>query len=178
MKEFVLGLTLLRIILSPLIFIFSVFLETNWLALAFFLIAAATDYYDGYLARKYNVESRLGAILDPIADKVLLVFAIFSVVLFTENDYVALIGAFILGREFWVSALREFASKTQQHKATKVTFIAKTKTSFQFIALGMYFFAEAANLPLISFLANFFLFLAMMFAYKSALEYTQNLINK
>jgi cardiolipin synthase len=85
MKNFVLGLTLLRLILSPIIFILIVFFESYWLALIFFLIAATTDYYDGLLARKYNVESKLGAILDPIADKVLVVFMIITVVVLTQN---------------------------------------------------------------------------------------------
>jgi len=174
MKNFVLGLTLLRFILSPIIFILIVFFESYWLALISFLIAATTDYYDGLLARKFNVESKLGAILDPIADKVLVVFTIITVVVLTQNLFVAFMGALILGREFWVNALRELASKTQNSNATNVTFIAKTKTTFQFIALGMFILGEAANLAMISFLANFIFFLALLFAYKSAIDYTKN----
>lgn len=178
MKNFVLGLTLLRIILSPLIFILIVFFESYWFAMTAFLIAASTDYYDGLLARKYNVESKLGAILDPIADKVLVVFTIIAVVVLTQNLFVAFMGALILGREFWVSALRELASKTQKSNRTQVTFLAKAKTTFQFLALAMFILGEAANLAIISFLASFIFFLALLLAYKSAIDYTQNFYRK
>jgi CDP-diacylglycerol--glycerol-3-phosphate 3-phosphatidyltransferase len=178
MKEFVLGLTLLRIILSPLIFIFAIFLESYWSALAAFLFAAITDYYDGLLARKYGVESRLGAILDPIADKVLIVFTIISVIVLTQNSFVAFMGALIIGREFWVSSLRELVGQSQNPNRMRVTFIAKTKTTFQFIALGMYILGEAADLAIISFLANFTFFLSALLAYKSAIDYTENVFRK
>jgi len=178
MKEFVLGLTLLRIILSPLIFIFIVSLQSYWLALAAFLLAALTDYYDGLLARNYNVESRLGAILDPIADKVLIVFTIISVIVLTQSSFVAFMGALIIGREFWVSALRELVGKTQDSNTMRVTFIAKTKTTFQFIALGMYILGEAADLAMVDFLANFIFFLALLLTYKSAIDYTKNVLKK
>ena len=178
MKNFVLGLTLLRFILSPLIFILIIFFESYWLALISFLIAATTDYYDGLLARKYNVESKLGAILDPIADKVLVVFTIITVVVLTKNLFVAFMGALIIGREFWVSALRELSSKTQKSNRTQVTFLAKTKTTFQFLALAMFILGEAANLAIISFLASFIFFLALLLAYKSAIDYTQNVFRK
>ena len=120
------------------------------------------------------MESRLGAILDPIGDKLLVLFAIITVVVFTQDIYVALMGAFILAREFWVSALREYASAQNNSKATTVTFIAKTKTTVQFIALSMYFLGSAADLALMTFLASFVLFIAVLLALKSAIDYTQN----
>ena len=174
MQKLVLSLTLFRILAAPFIFISAIFLENYWLAFWLFNIAALTDYFDGKLARTYQVESRLGAILDPIGDKLLVLFAIITVVVFTQDIYVALMGAFILAREFWVSALREYASAQNNSKATTVTFMAKTKTTVQFIALSMYFLGSAADLALMTFLASFVLFIAVLLALKSAIDYTQN----
>lgn len=174
MKSLVTGLTISRILLAPLIFILTVFFENFWAALILFMSAALTDYLDGKLARRYRVQSKLGEILDPIADKVLIVFVILSVIIITKDGIIALMGAFILAREFWVSALREFTRSNNNSSTTKVTFLAKTKTTTQFIALSMYFFAAAADLALVSFIANFVLFIAILLAYKSALNYNQN----
>ena len=174
MQKLVLSLTLFRILAAPFIFISAIFLENYWLAFWLFNIAALTDYFDGKLARTYQVESRLGAILDPIGDKLLVLFAIITVIVFTQDIYVALMGAFILAREFWVSALREYASAQNNSKATTVTFMAKTRTTVQFIALSMYFLGSAADLALMTFLASFVLFIAVLLALKSAIDYTQN----
>jgi len=176
MQKLVLSLTLFRILAAPFIFISAIFLENYWLAFWLFNIAALTDYFDGKLARTYQVESKLGAILDPIGDKLLVLFAIITIVVFTQDIFVALMGAFILAREFWVSALREYASSQQNSKATKVTFIAKTKTTVQFIALSMYFLGSAADLALMTFLASFMLFIAVLLATKSAIDYSSNVI--
>ena len=107
-----------------------------------------------------------------------MVFTIITVVVLTQNLFVAFMGALILGREFWVSALRELASKTQKSNRTQVTFLAKAKTTFQFLALAMFILGEAANLAIISFLASFIFFLALLLAYKSAIDYTQNFYRK
>ncbi|MEL0114704.1 MAG: CDP-alcohol phosphatidyltransferase family protein [Gammaproteobacteria bacterium] len=173
MQSLVLGLTLFRIFASPVIFIAAIFFSNYWLSFWFFNLAALTDYFDGSLARKYRVESKLGAILDPIGDKLLVLFSIITIILITQNSYIALMGGLILSREFWVSALREYSSAQHNSQATRVTFIAKTKTTFQFISLGMFFLGEAADLALISFIASFFLLIALFLGYKSLVDYTQ-----
>ena len=174
MQSIVLGLTLFRIAIAPFIFIFAIFLENYWTAFWLFNLAALTDYLDGKLARDFDVESRLGAILDPIGDKLLVLFAIISVLVFTQDIYVALMCAFLLAREFWVSALREFSSANNIPQSTAVTFIAKTKTTFQFIAISLYLLGAALNLALVIFIANFTLFIALLLAYKSVINYTLN----
>ena len=85
MQKLVLSLTLFRILAAPFIFISAIFLENYWLAFWLFNFAALTDYFDGKLARTYQVESRLGAILDPIGDKLLVLFAIITVIVFTQD---------------------------------------------------------------------------------------------
>ena len=172
MQRLVLSLTLFRILAAPFIFISAIFLENYWLAFWLFNIAALTDYFDGKLARTYQVESSLGAILDPIGDKLLALFAIITVVVFTQDIYVALMGAFILAREFWVSALREYSSAQNISNKTLVTKIAKVKTTFQFIAFSLFFFGAAFNLAIITFIANFVLFIALLLTYKSAIDYS------
>ena len=174
MQSFVLSLTIFRILAAPIVFIAAIFLENNWLAFCLFNLAALTDYFDGKLARDFRVESSLGAILDPIGDKLLLMFAIISVIVFTQDIYVALMSTFILARELWVSGLREYSSAQGIVSATKVTFVDKTKTAVQFIAISMFFLGAATELAFVSFLASFALLLAIFLAYKSAIDYTFN----
>lgn len=99
-----------------------------------FIVAAVTDFFDGYLARKWNVVSMTGAILDPIADKVLVCGGIVGLCTITQSPHVLITGGVILFREFAVSALREVLAP----KGIKlpVTFLAKTKTTLQLVALA------------------------------------------
>ena len=177
MQTIILSLTLFRIIAAPFIFFFAIFEESYWVTFWLFNAAASTDYLDGKLARHFNVESRLGAILDPIGDKMLVLFALITVIVFTENIYLAFIVTLILAREFWVSALREYNGSNDLLVLTKVTFIAKVKTTFQFVAISMYFLGAALGNALIIFLANFILLLSALLSIKSAIEYTLNSIN-
>lgn len=105
------------------------------LALVAFVVAAVTDFLDGWLARKYGVESTLGAILDPIADKILVCGAIVGLLALGARD-LALPGGLILFREFAVSALREVLAP--RGLKLPVTFLAKTKTTVQLVALAAY----------------------------------------
>ena len=173
MKKFVNSLTVFRLLASPLIFISLIYLDFKTLALILFLTAAATDYFDGILARSFDAESRFGEILDPIADKVLLVASLITIILYFESVYVGLISLFLISREFWVSALRIASSSNGGDLSLKVTFLAKLKTTTQFIALSLYFFykPESSNRVLLS---DFILFLSLGFSLKTALDYTKS----
>ena len=103
----------------------------------FFVAAAVTDFFDGWLARKLKAESLLGAILDPIADKVLIAGAIVGLVA-SGDVAVALPGGLILFREFSVSALRE--TLAPKGLRLPVTMLAKWKTTVQLIALAALMF--------------------------------------
>ena len=102
-----------------------------------FIVAAVTDFFDGWLARKLDATSTLGAILDPIADKVLVAGMIVAISA-TGHWIVALAGGLILFREFAVSAMREVLAP----KGLKlpVTLLAKWKTTLQLVALTAQFF--------------------------------------
>ncbi len=110
MKNFIMLLTYLRIFFGPLIFILSVFFEMYLVSLIIFIICSISDFLDGYLARKFNQESSLGKLLDPIADKILLCSTILAIILITNDYFIGLMGVIILIREFWVSGLREYTA--------------------------------------------------------------------
>ena len=122
-----------------------------------FVIAASTDWIDGYLARKWNSTTRWGAILDPIADKILVTGAILGVLTSGTVQQIIIPCGLILFREFAVSALRE----TMAGRITlPVTLAAKWKTTLQMVALGCQLFArnwDGFGLPF-DYLAHFQLF--------------------
>lgn len=130
-------LTLLRIALIPAIVVLF-FIETNaalWLAFAAYIVAAVTDYIDGYLARKWNQESDFGRAMDPIADKMLVCAVIFMLIAIRHIEGWALVAALlILLREILVSGLRE--AMAPQGVTMPVSKLAKWKTAVQMIALG------------------------------------------
>jgi cardiolipin synthase len=145
-------LTVLRLILSLAMFVAMAEIGTGlsdgtmapdmgvWLgrfAFAAFVVAAVTDFFDGWLARRWGVVSLTGAILDPIADKILVCGAILGL-LAIRVPGVLLSGGVILFREFAVSALREVLAP--RGIKLPVTFLAKTKTALQLVALGALMF--------------------------------------
>jgi CDP-diacylglycerol--glycerol-3-phosphate 3-phosphatidyltransferase len=103
-------------------------------AFAAFVIAAITDFFDGWLARRFNATSVWGSILDPIADKVLVCAVILGLLVVAPNPVVAVPAALILFREFAVSALREVTAA--RGLKLPVTLLAKWKTTLQLLALG------------------------------------------
>lgn len=108
----------------------------RWLALGIYVLAAITDFFDGYLARLWQQQSALGRMLDPIADKVLVsvVLLVLSAdgILFGGHMWAAII---ILAREVLVSGLREFLGELRV--SVPVTRIAKWKTTVQLLAIGL-----------------------------------------
>lgn len=104
-----------------------------------FVIAASTDWFDGWLARRWNAETRWGAILDPIADKVLVTGAILGVLTSGSVPQIIIPCGLILFREFAVSALRETMAGRID---LPVTLAAKWKTTLQLVALGCQLFAR------------------------------------
>ncbi len=134
-------LTIFRLIAAPgvaLIFFLMPHPYSDWLALCLFVGAAITDWLDGYLARLWKQHSRFGAMLDPIADKAMVVIALATLMgLFGFNTWMIIPVAAILFREVFVSGLREYLGNTAG--TLQVTKLAKWKTTVQMIAIAVLF---------------------------------------
>lgn len=112
--------------------------EQNMIATVMFVVFAATDWLDGYLARKLNQTSSFGAFLDPVADKFLVCAALLVLVHLQRADvFVALI---IIGREIAISALREWMALIGATKSVAVHMLGKVKTTVQMIAIPFLLF--------------------------------------
>ena len=144
------------------------------LSLILFFVAGITDYFDGYLARKYNAISQLGEILDPIADKILILFVLFGLAINLSSYLVGFIGAIIITREIWVGALRDFNARQNKSHITKVTFIAKMKTTIQFITISVYLLGLSLNYMLLIVLADILLVMAMIITLYTGYIYTRS----
>jgi CDP-diacylglycerol--glycerol-3-phosphate 3-phosphatidyltransferase len=167
-------LTLSRILLAALVFILLMSPDKYLLALLLFFLAGLTDYFDGYLARKYDAVSKLGEILDPIADKILILFVLFGLAINLSSYLIGFIGAIIISREIWVGALRDLNARNGNSDATKVTFLAKIKTTVQLSTLSIYLFGLAINNMLVIIIADIFLFISLFITVYTGFIYTIN----
>ena len=172
MNYFIQFLTYFRIIIAPVIFILITLYNFYGWALLLFFLASISDYWDGFLARKYNLESIIGAVLDPIADKILVTFLILALSLELSSLFIGLMGGLMLAREFWIGALRDFNARNNNHQATRVTFLAKTKTTIQFFTFSLYLFGLSIDSAMLIFISSFFLFLALIITLQTGLSYT------
>ena len=134
-------LTVMRLVAAPGIVIMFLYFSrplADWIALVLFLVAAVSDWFDGYLARKWNQESKFGEMLDPIADKAMVIIALLIITGFSGmNSWILLPSAIIMFREVFVSGLREFLGKSAG--LLTVTKLAKWKTALQMIAIATLF---------------------------------------
>ena len=127
-------LTLLRLIAAPgvaVMFLYFTRPYADALAMVLFIAAAVTDWFDGYLARAWGQETKLGAMLDPIADKAMVVIALMVIVAFSSwSPWLVLPATVILFREVFVSGLREYLGDVR---------LAKWKTTTQMVAIAVLF---------------------------------------
>ena len=172
MNYFIQLLTYFRILIAPIIFILITIYDYYGSALFLFFLASISDYYDGFLARRYDLESIIGAILDPIADKILVTFLILALSIELSSIFIGIVGGIILLREFWVGGLRELNASNQNINATKVSFIAKIKTTAQFIAFTGFLTGLFLNSAFLLFISNFLLFFALILGLQSGILYT------
>ena len=172
MTTFINLLTLSRMLFGALIFILLMSPENYLLAFILFFIAGVTDYFDGYLARKYNSVSELGEILDPIADKILIVFVLFGLAVNLSSYLIGFIGALIITREIWVGALRDFNARNNKSDATKVTFLAKIKTTMQLFTISIYLLGLTLNNMLLVVVGDIFLFISLFITLYTGFLYT------
>jgi CDP-diacylglycerol--glycerol-3-phosphate 3-phosphatidyltransferase len=134
-------LTLLRLLAAPGVAVMFLYFHrpwADWFALALFVGAAITDWFDGYLARLWKQESKFGAMMDPIADKAMVLIAIMVITGYNGmNPWLILPATVIMFREVFVSGLREFLGA--KAGLLKVTKLAKWKTTAQMVAIATLF---------------------------------------
>jgi CDP-diacylglycerol--glycerol-3-phosphate 3-phosphatidyltransferase len=164
--------------LGAFIFILLTRTEMYWIAFVLFFIASITDYFDGYLARKYNHVSQIGEILDPIADKILIVFLLFAISVNLTSYYIAFVSALIITREIWVGALRDFNARQNKSDSTKVTLLAKIKTTIQLFTISTYLLGLGMNNMLILLIADMLLFLSLIITIYTGFIYSLNTFKK
>ncbi len=131
-------LTIIRVALIPVMILFF-YLPFEWsrfMACWVFVLAGITDFFDGYFARKYKSESKLGAFLDPVADKLTVTTAL--IILLQDHPTVLMMiaTAVIIGREITISALREWMAEIGSRGVVNVALVGKIKTVFQMSAIG------------------------------------------
>jgi CDP-diacylglycerol--glycerol-3-phosphate 3-phosphatidyltransferase len=144
------------------------------MALILFFIASITDYFDGYLARKYNAVSEIGEILDPIADKILILFVLFGLAINLSSYLIGFIGALIITREIWVGALRDLNARGGKSDATKVTFLAKIKTTIQLLTISIYLLGLTINNMFLIVIGDIFLLISLFITLYTGYIYTLN----
>ena len=137
-------LTLSRIFIAIIIFNLLMLEDYYLLAFILFFIAGLTDYFDGFLARKYNASSQIGEILDPIADKIIVATALILLVMDgTIRHYEVIAAIIILTREILISGLREFLAKGKIK--LPVSNLAKLKTVLQMVSIALLLSGETGN---------------------------------
>jgi len=148
MKNFPNILTIFRIISLPflILMILSSDQKFNFYGALLFIAISASDFFDGYLARKMSIESSFGKMLDPIADKLFIISVIICLMINGTITHLSLIPGFlIIFREIFVSGLREYYSSANSSVAINVSSLGKIKTAIQMLSL---FFILIASLSL------------------------------
>tara|TARA_Y100001954_G_scaffold138035_1_gene147126 strand:+ start:28 stop:624 length:597 start_codon:yes stop_codon:yes gene_type:complete len=178
------ALTIFRVILTPffIYLLFSSSTYSNFYALIIFILASVTDAFDGYYARKYNIETEFGNFLDPLADKILVSSAFIS---FYFLDLIELwMVVVILSRDFFITCLRIVMKKNGQ--SLKTSRIAKSKTAVQLILIIfilIFLALEKMEASIFSLLGNIILeynivykatFIVSIFTFYTGFRYFQN----
>jgi CDP-diacylglycerol--glycerol-3-phosphate 3-phosphatidyltransferase len=132
-------LTMMRVAVIPVVL---ALFYVDWpyarqIATVLYTAAGITDWLDGWLARRWNQESKFGAFLDPVADKLLVAVCLVMLLNDDPGGVLAVIVAVIIGREITISALREWMAELGQRTSVAVSWIGKWKTGFQMTAIGM-----------------------------------------
>ncbi len=138
------NLTLLRIALIPLLTVifYLPWAYSNLVCTMIFVFAGFTDWLDGYLARKMQLETPFGAFLDPVADKLMVAMVLVLIVQQQASPYLAIPAAIIIGREITIASLREWMAEIGQRAHVKVSQLGKWKTTAQMLAIGMLLYRD------------------------------------
>jgi CDP-diacylglycerol--glycerol-3-phosphate 3-phosphatidyltransferase len=146
----------------------------NLLATVFFIAAAITDWFDGYLARALNQTSAFGAFLDPVADKLMVAAALIVLVQLGRLD--ALVAVIIIGREITISALREWMARVGESASVAVAYVGKLKTAAQMIAIPMLLFGDTLWSINVSLIGSILIYVAAVLTLWSMVYYLHRAI--
>ena len=137
-------ITLIRILMIPIfIIVYYLPLELNHIISAIiFAVAALTDWVDGFIARKYDMVTKFGEFLDPLADKLIVVAALALLLEVYATPWFAIPAILIIGRELVISGLREWMAKIGLSNKVKVSMIGKVKTWVQMSAIAVLLIAS------------------------------------
>lgn len=180
-------LTLGRIVVLPF-FVLVFYLPTLWghtAAATIFLIAGITDWLDGYLARRLHQSTKLGAFLDPVADKIIVCIALVMIVGEPQFQFLSLHStvisipiaaltipaAIIVTREIIVSALREWMAELGKRTSVAVSYLGKIKTTIQMLALIVLLYCDSTTPPLIVIAGYILLYIAAILTIWSMVIY-------
>ena len=159
------------LLIIPVIYLTSLEqIEFNFLALICFLLAGLTDYLDGYVARKTNTESSLGALLDLLADKLLVCLTLVWLVTLNNSLIFVIPVLIIVLRELTISSIRQYIVEIDGTNNLEVSYVGKSKTTIQFIAISLAIIAPGMGLYL-SILSIIFLWLASLISVISLYKY-------
>jgi CDP-diacylglycerol--glycerol-3-phosphate 3-phosphatidyltransferase len=138
-------LTLLRIVLIP-VYVVAFYLPwpgANEACALIFGLAALTDWLDGYLARRLGQQSRFGAFLDPVADKLMVAVALILLVEADPSPWLTVPAMVIIGREITISALREWMAELGARAKVAVSWVGKVKTAAQMLAIVLLIYRDS-----------------------------------
>ena len=159
------------ILIIPIIYLTSFeTIEYNFIALACFLFAGLTDYLDGYVARKTNTESPLGALLDLLADKLLVCITLIWLLTLNNTLFFVIPVLIIILRELSISSIRQYIVQAEGVNKLEVSFAGKSKTTIQFIAISIIIISPGMH-PYFVLFSIIFLWLASLISLISLYKY-------
>ncbi|MCP1065887.1 CDP-diacylglycerol--glycerol-3-phosphate 3-phosphatidyltransferase [Serratia symbiotica] len=169
-------LTLFRVVLIPF-FVLAFYLPFTWAPMVcaiIFVFAAITDWFDGFLARRWKQTTQFGAFLDPVADKVMVAVALILVVDYYHIWWVTLPAATMIAREIIISSLREWMAEIGKRSSVAVSWIGKVKTMAQMVSLiGLLWRPEPAT----EYVAFGLLYIAAVLTFWSMFQYLKTARN-
>ena len=174
-------LTISRIVLlAPLlIMIYLPNDKLNLISVILFILIALTDFFDGFFARRQNIMSEFGKMLDPIADKLLVVGVLIVLMIKgTIEDITILPALLIIFREIFISGLREFAANRNSYASIDVSQVGKLKTAIQMLSLLLILSSLVLkNLTILLNIGIIFLWISMVLALISGYKYYKSVFN-
>ena len=168
-------LTLTRILLIPVLIVLF-YLPVTWASTAaatVFVLAAITDWLDGYLARRLSLMTAFGAFLDPVADKLMVASALVLIVQANPEPWLAIPALVIIGREITISALREWMAEIGAKAQVVVSEIGKFKTAVQMLAIALLLYGRDSTESVIYLIGLVLLYIAVVLTLWSMIIYLQ-----